>query len=216
VALWLGLAAAGIALTMGMGQIERGANRIYGIQRDRPTTRKYARAFAMAVTAGLSGMLGFLVLVAGGELSRAVAAVYGIDAALVQVLRWPLGVVLVMIAYTVIFAKAPRRSQPGYSWLAFGAGVALVLWLAFTSLLVLYVQSSGSFGSTYGPLTGFMALLIWANLTSVALFLGIAFAAQLEAVRASVRTGAGPDPERYPPSSVDYPTAAVSVGATDT
>jgi hypothetical protein len=34
-------------------------------------------------------------------------------------------------------------------------------------------------------LTGIFALLLWANLASVALFLGVAFAAQLEAVRAS-------------------------------
>ena len=35
-ALWLGLLAAIVALTTAMGQIERGANRIYGIERDRP------------------------------------------------------------------------------------------------------------------------------------------------------------------------------------
>ncbi len=39
-ALWLGLLAAIIALTTAMGQIERGANRIYGIERDRPGAAK--------------------------------------------------------------------------------------------------------------------------------------------------------------------------------
>ena len=47
-------------------------------------------------------------------------------------------------------------------------------------------DARGSFGSTYGPLTGVMALLLWANLTSIAIFLGIAFCAQLEAVRANM------------------------------
>ena len=50
-ALWLGLLAAIIALTTAMGQIERGANRIYGIERDRPALRKYGRALLMALTA---------------------------------------------------------------------------------------------------------------------------------------------------------------------
>jgi uncharacterized BrkB/YihY/UPF0761 family membrane protein len=72
--------------------------------------------------------------------------------------------------------------------------VALTLWVLFSYLLSLYVQTSGSFGSTYGPLTGVIALLIWAQLTSIALFLGIAFCAQLEAVRAGVT-----DPERGDP-----------------
>ena len=52
-ALWLGLLAAIVALTTAMGQIERGANRIYGIERDRPALRKYGRALLMALTAGL-------------------------------------------------------------------------------------------------------------------------------------------------------------------
>ena len=43
-------------------------------------------------------------------------------------------------------------------------------------------------------MTGIFALLLWANLSSVALFLGIAFAAQLEAVRAGVPAPASADP----------------------
>jgi hypothetical protein len=43
-------------------------------------------------------------------------------------------------------------------------------------------------------LTGIFALLLWANLSSVALFLGVAFAAQLEAVRAGVPAPASADP----------------------
>ena len=35
-----------VALTTSMGQVERGANRIYGIQRDRPALHKYGRAVA--------------------------------------------------------------------------------------------------------------------------------------------------------------------------
>ena len=45
------------------------------------------------------------------------------------------------------------------------------------------------------PLTGVFALLIWAYLTSIALFLGIAVAAQLEAIRGGQRRPAEPDPE---------------------
>jgi hypothetical protein len=41
-------------------------------------------------------------------------------------------------------------------------------------------------GATYGPLAGTIGLLLWTFLTSVALFLGLAFSAQLEAVRAGV------------------------------
>jgi uncharacterized BrkB/YihY/UPF0761 family membrane protein len=68
----------------------------------------------------------------------------------------------------------------------FGAGVATGLWWLISLLLAWYVTASSAFGATYGALTGVMALLLWANLTGIALFLGIAFAAQLEAARAGV------------------------------
>jgi YihY family inner membrane protein len=196
-ALWLGLLAAIVALTTAMGQIERGANRIYGIERDRPTVQKYGRALLMALTAGLLSLLGFLVIIAGDALGESLAGVYGWSRTyepLWRIGRWPVGVILAWASFTVVLERAPRRRQPGYSWLAFGSGVSLALWLLLTGLLALYVAEGASFGTTYGPLTGIFALLLWANLSSVALFLGVAFAAQLEAVRAGAPAPASGDP----------------------
>lgn len=198
VALWVGLGVAVLALTLSMGQVERGANRIYGIQRDRPAVRKYARAVVLALSAGLLSVVGFLVIVAGGVVGRVLADRYGwtdAQAAIWAAVRFPLGILLALAAFTLMIERSPRRRQPGWSWIAIGAGVALTLWVLFTYLLSLYVQTSGSFGSTYGPLTGVIALLLWANLTSIALFLGIAFCAQLEAVRAGVTEPERGDPE---------------------
>jgi len=53
-----------------------------------------------------------------------------------------------------------------------------------SGLLALYVVFAAGFGDTYGPLTAVMALLLWANITGMALLAGLALAAQLEAVRA--------------------------------
>jgi YihY family inner membrane protein len=197
-ALWVGLVVAFLALTTAMGQVERGANRIYGIQRDRPALRKYTRALTNALSAGLFSLVGFMIVVAGGDLGRVLAATYDWSDAQLNVwllLRFPVGILLALASFTLLIERAPRRRQPGWSWISLGAGVSLALWIILTGLLALYVQTSGSFGSTYGPLTGVMALLLWANLTSVAIFLGIAFCAQLEAVRAGVTDPELGDPE---------------------
>ena len=93
---------------------------------------------------------------------------------------------LVVVALALLFEVAPRRRQPEPSWLALGSGLAAVLWLAFTGMLALFVGASANFGATYGPLAGTIALLLWTLLSAVALLLGLAFAAQLEAVRAGV------------------------------
>ncbi|GII75222.1 hypothetical protein Sru01_02040 [Sphaerisporangium rufum] len=197
IALLFGLVTAVVALTTAMAQVERGANRIYGVERDTPFKLKYAKAIAMAVTAGSFMTLGFVIMVGGRSLGTALAEVYDWDdtAEIAWMLaRWPVGFLLAVLSASVLFRAAPRRKQPGHSWLAIGAVVSLTLWTLFSWALTLYIENNGSFGRTYGPLTAVMALMLWSLLSSVALFLGLAFAAQLEACRGGAGGAITPDP----------------------
>ena len=198
--LGLGLLTAFGAATSAFAQLERGANRIYGTERDRRFVAKYARAALLTGTAGAAMAAGLLLIVAGEPFGDAVREVYrwGPAAETVwDVVRWPVGLVLLVVAVTALLRFAPRRRQPGPSWLAAGAAVTVLAWLAGSGLLAVYVVVAEGFGETYGPLTAVMALLIWANVTGVALLAGIALAAQLEAVRA------GEDDPRLPDSDDD-------------
>jgi YihY family inner membrane protein len=200
-ALWLGLAFAVATLTTAMGQVERGANRIYGIERDRPSTQKYGRALLLVVVAGIPAMVGSGVLLAGAEFGDAVERVYGFDDDAVMAVAVPVGVLMVVFALLAMLRLAPRRRQPGWVWLALGAGVAATLWFTFTGVLVVYVQLSGSFGIVYGPLTGVIALLLWTQVTAVAILFGLAVTAQLEAGHLGLQHGAVVDPEVHGPVS---------------
>ena len=180
-ALLLGGAATLLAGTTAFGQLERGANRIYGVERDRPPARKYAVAAGLMLTAGVATVLAAVLLVAGSTLAD--AAGWGIA---FKVLRWPVALGLVITALALLFEVAPRRRQPEPSWLAVGSSVSAVLWLIFLGVLALFVGASPNFGATYGPLAGTIAVLLWTFASAVALLLGLAFAAQLEAVRAGV------------------------------
>lgn len=188
----LGLGTAFVAATSAFAQFERGANRIYGTTRDRPALRKYARAGLLTATAGVAMTVGLLLIVAGGPFGDALEEVYlwgdAVETAW-DITRWPVGLAALVVAVTMLFRFAPRRRQPGLSWLAVGAGVTVAAWLVGSGLLALYVVLAAGFDETYGPLTAVMALLIWANLTGIALLAGVALAAQLEAVRGGV-----PDP----------------------
>ncbi|WFE34522.1 YihY/virulence factor BrkB family protein [Micromonospora sp. WMMD975] len=195
-ALTLGLITGLVALTTTMAQIERGANRIYGVERDRPAFPKYVRAAVLAVVAGVPALVGFLILVGGGAVGDSVRRHYewGVVATVIwDVVRWPLSLGLTVLAVAALFRHTPRRKQPGLSWLFFGAGIAIAIWWVASLLLAVYVKYGGGFGQTYGALTGMMALLLWANLTGMALFGGLAFAAQLEAMRIGVEEPAQPD-----------------------
>lgn len=183
----LGLVTAFLAATSAFAQLERGANRIYGTKRDRPALHKYVRAALLTATAGVAMAVGLLLIVAGEPFGEAIEAVYhwgDAAEAVWDVVRWPAGLAALVVAVTLLFRFAPRRRQPGLTWLGVGAGVTVLAWLAGSGLLALYVVLAAGFDDTYGPLTAVMALLLWANVTGIALLAGIAMAAQLEAVRA--------------------------------
>ena len=181
IALWFGGLATLIAGTTAFGQLERGANRIYGVERDRPPLLKYGVALGLMLTAGVATLAATILLVAGSTLAD--AAGWG---AAFKVLRIPFALGLVVVALALLFEVAPRRRQPEPSWLALGSALSAVLWLALTALLAVFAGASDNFGTTYGSLAGTIALLLWTLFSAVALLLGLAFAAQLEAVRAGV------------------------------
>ena len=88
--LLLGLVGTLVTGSTAMGQIERGANRIYGIERDRPTLEKYGRAFVLALGAGSCLAVAFLVF-AFGRQSELTA---GFLRTTWPYLRWPLALVV--------------------------------------------------------------------------------------------------------------------------
>jgi YihY family inner membrane protein len=180
-----GALAAAIAGTTAMAQVERGANRIYGTERDRPFLRKYLNAALLAATAGTLAVASAALLVGGSAIRSALGWGDTFDA-IWTIARWPVGAALTVASVALLFERAPRRRQPEASWLAVGAVIAAVLWLAFMAALTVYVDATRNFGATYGPIAGTIGLLLWAMLSAVALFGGLAVAAQLEAVRAGV------------------------------
>jgi len=181
----LGLVAALITGSTLMGQLERGLNRLYGVEQDRPTVHKYGLALALTVTAGALAVAAFALLAFGQAIGDSIDN--NVANHMWAAIRWPGALVLAMVAMTVLFRWSPRRRQPALSWLAFGSVVATVSWLAVTAGLGAFFSLSTAFGSTYGPLAGIVALMVWSLLSWIAVLFGGAVAAQLEAVRAGVR-----------------------------
>lgn len=170
-----------------MAQVERGCNRIYGMVRDRRILAKLALGLLLSISAGILLALAFVLLAAGGALSEGLSqgGVFGDTAGTVfDVARWPGGLLLVFVALTLVYRVSPNRHQPGIAWLQTGTIAATVLWFVLTALLAVYYGINDQLGSTYGPLIGIVALLTWAYATALALYLGVSFAAQLEALRA--------------------------------
>lgn len=182
---FLAIAAGALAMMVGavtaMSQVQRGASRIYGVEADRPTIKRYAVATGLTLTTGVLLAGAFLLIALG----RPVREAFTDDpTSTVALLRWPIGIIALGIGLAALFKAAPNRRQPALAWLATGSSISVLGWFLVSAGLSLYLNASGTFGDTYGPLAGFIGLMLWAQLSAITILYGLAFAAQLEAVRA--------------------------------
>ena len=180
-ALIIGLVAVLVTGATAMGQVERSCNRIYGIDQDRPSVQKYSRAVALALTAGLIGALGTTMLVLGRPVAHAIEGSWA--GTLWDLARFPLAVLLLVLGTTALLKWSPRRRQPGYSWLLYGAAISVMLTVAASLVLALFFRWSTTFGDTYGPLAGMIGLLLWCLSLAASSLYGVAITAELELFR---------------------------------
>lgn len=183
IAITLGGLAAVASGAAAMAQLQRGGSRIYGFFEDRPTHERYGRALLLTLVVGTLMSLAFVLLVVWSSFEGALKSEL-----LTQWTwaRWPLGILLLTLALGALFKAAPNRDQPQLRWLLLGGAVAALGWLIVSVTLSLYLNASTAFGETYGPLAGFIGVMLWAQLSSIAIFYGLSVAAQVEALRAGV------------------------------
>jgi membrane protein len=97
-------------------------------------------------------------------------------------LRWPILIVLISIALSIVYRYAPDRQAPRWSWVSWGATAATIIWLIGTGLFFYYAQNFGNFNKTYGIFAGIIVLMTWFNLTSLIILIGAQVNKKLEEV----------------------------------
>lgn len=177
----IALGAAWVSGMFAMAQVQRSADRMAGIghEQERSGAAKYLRAAALAVPVGILLGVGGLVLAGGSSIVEGFGF-EGTADTLWNVVRWPLGAMLVGAGLLLMLRVAPTRPLGTPRRRIAGAGVALVLWMLLTVLLSLYFAMSTTTTRAYGPLLAVIALVLWSGLTSLALHLGIATTVELD------------------------------------
>jgi membrane protein len=126
---------------------------------------------------------------------------------LIQVARWGLLVVLVVVALAVLYRVGPDRQDPRFRWASVGAGVATVLWVAGSVAFSFYVSTFGNYNKTYGALAGVVIMLLWLYLTCFVVLLGaeINSATELQTYEDTTTGEPRPKGERRATVSDAYP-----------
>lgn len=120
---------------------------------------------------------------------------------LVDLLRWPVLVLVVAGVIAIVYRYGPSRAGGRDSWPAIAASSALAatLWLGGSMLFSWYVSVFGGFIELYGSLAAVMGFLVWIWLSLIAVLLGaeleaaiIAFPAKAQVLATDPRTALCP------------------------
>ncbi|WP_341527985.1 YihY/virulence factor BrkB family protein [Nostoc sp. UHCC 0302] len=88
-----------------------------------------------------------------------------------QLLRWPLVLSIVAVAFSFIYRYGPSRWNPGTPMMP-GAILAAVFWAILSALFRLYVANFGNYNKVYGAVGAVIVLMLWLWLSAVVLLVG--------------------------------------------
>jgi membrane protein len=99
---------------------------------------------------------------------------------LVQVGRWPVLILVVLVALLTLYRVAPSRPAPRWRWLAVGAVLADILWLIGSALLSWYLSNFANYTATYGSLGAAIGLMTWMWMSAIIVLAGAEFNSEIE------------------------------------
>jgi membrane protein len=143
-------------------------NRIYDVQETRPFWERYLVGLWLTMLGALVLVLSLLLMSAGQLLGQQTGGWYW---SVASQLRWPLLLLMLLIEAAVVYRVAPN-TRPAWSFITPGAALFAVGWLAASALFGIYIDKTGGYAQTYGVLGGVIVLLLWLQITALALLLG--------------------------------------------
>jgi len=164
-----------------------------------PETRSFIKVRTMAILA-LLGAVVFMgaasfVLAALPRLLEQAEVTSGLTV-LVELGRFPLLGLILVLGLSALYHKSPNRPMGPYQLIRPGALVATLLWLLISAALSFYFGSSSFEGNaSFAVFGSIIALLMWLNFSALAVLIG----AEVEAARADR------DVVGHPLNAVDSP-----------
>lgn len=113
---------------------------------------------------------------------------------ILKIARWPILLVLIAFALTLIYRYGPSRTEPRWKWVTWGSAFAAIAWIAASALFSWYAANFGSFNRTYGSLGAIIGFMIWMWLSMIVVLLGGKLNAEMEHQTARESTAGPPKP----------------------
>ncbi|MGW3665366.1 YihY/virulence factor BrkB family protein [Streptomyces sp. NPDC005141] len=159
---------------------------MYGLDGTRGIVKTRVMSFLLFIVALLIGSVALPLMVAGPD---AVVNVVPWSTTVVQVLYWPVVIVLSVVFLTTLYhVSVPVRSP----WVEDvpGALVALAMWVLGSFLLRIYLTNTVEGPTIYGSLAAPVAVLLWIGVSAFAVLVGAAVNAAIDRVWPAAATAA--------------------------
>jgi membrane protein len=189
----ISLAVALWSATSGIKAIFDGLNVAYEEEEKRSFLKLTAVALMLTI-----GLMVFVCLSLAAVVVLPVVLNYfplsGLTNILLKIARWPILLVMVAVALSVLYRYGPSRVEPKWRWISWGSVSATVLWLAASILFSWYVAHFGSYNKTYGSLGAIIGFMTWVWLSVIVVLVGAQLNAEMEHQTAKQSTSGPPKP----------------------
>lgn len=101
-------------------------------------------------------------------------------ASLFKFITWGAAIILGTCGFALIMRYGPDRRPAKWRWVAPGAILATILWMAVSFGFSLYVAYISDYNATYGSLSAIVVFLMWLYLSAYGILLGALLNAELE------------------------------------
>lgn len=158
-------------------------NGVYGVRDSRSYFK--VRAIAVALTLGISVLvvLALTLVMVGSDAASFLAQHLGLSQVWVvgwKVIQWPAALFFISLAYALVYYFGPDLREQHWYWITPGSLVGVLLWVAASFGLRVYIHFFNSYSKTYGSLGAVIILLLWFYVTGLAFLIGAEVNAEIE------------------------------------
>lgn len=174
VALWT--ASAGVRSTM------LAMNKAYDVEEGRPAWKRIPLSVLYTIGIALMLLSAAGLMLIGPEVMSWLASWVGLEQLIVILwtwLRWPVAILLLILAVAVIYYVAPDVEQ-SFRFITPGSVVAVLVWIVASLGFGFYVRNFGNYDATYGSIGAIIVMLLYFFISAAVLLFGAELNAVIE------------------------------------
>lgn len=179
----VGVAVALYGTTGALEAARRALNVVFEVEGGRSFLRRKSIDIASTFVLLALVLLSLVFVFVGGRLAEDLLGFVGLGetaSAIWNVARWPAAFAVAVLIYSLVYYVTPDVEHRGFRWVTPGALAGVVVWIAASLLLSVYIGEIANVGAIYGTFGAAIILVGWLWLTNAAMLFGAELDAELE------------------------------------